>query len=164
MDVLTPEQRRWNMRRIRGKDTKPEVLIRRGLHAAGLRFRLHSRQLPGRPDLIFPRYSAAIFVNGCFWHGHDCTLCKIPATRRTFWTAKIARNAERDRQVIRELLSSSWRVLIVWECSLRGRGRQSVDQVIARCEAFIRNPKLSVWELRGNNMRERPANGLDGIN
>jgi DNA mismatch endonuclease, patch repair protein len=82
MDVLTPEQRRHNMSRIRGKDTRPELLLRRGLHAAGFRFRLHAPDLPGRPDIVFPRYRAAILVHGCFWHGHDCPLFRMPTTRQ----------------------------------------------------------------------------------
>src|ERR1700719_1649815 len=97
-DVLTPEQRRLNMSRIRGRDTKPELLLRRGLHAAGLRFRLHTERLPGRPGLVFPRYRAAILVHGCFWHGHDCPLFKLPATRSEFWASKIAGNRTRDNR------------------------------------------------------------------
>ena len=88
VDVLTPEQRRLNMSRIRGKDTKPELLLRHGLHARGLRYRLHRKDLPGRPDMVFPRYRAAILVHGCFWHGHDCPLFKLPATRREFWAGQ----------------------------------------------------------------------------
>ena len=96
VDVLTPEQRRLNMSRIRGKDTKPELMLRRGLHALGLRFRLHRKDLPGRPDMVFPRYRAAVLVHGCFWHGHDCPLFKWPVTRREFWAVKIEGNRARD--------------------------------------------------------------------
>jgi len=88
VDVLSPEQRRLNMSRIRGRDTKPEMLIRRGLHAQGFRYRLQNRKLPGRPDLVFPRYHAVIFVHGCFWHGHNCPMFKLPGTRQEFWSKK----------------------------------------------------------------------------
>ncbi len=94
MDVLTPEQRRLNMSRIRGRDTKPELQLRKGLHALGYRFRLHVTDLPRPPDMVFPGFSAAIQVNGCFWHGHDCDLFKMPASRHEFWAAKIAANSE----------------------------------------------------------------------
>src|ERR1700710_434307 len=91
-DVHSPEVRSHNMSRIRGRDTKPEMLIRRGLHARGFRFRLHARDLPGRPDLVFPKRSAAVLVHGCFWHGHDCPMFHLPATRPEFWQAKINSN------------------------------------------------------------------------
>lgn len=152
MDVLTPEQRRFNMSRIRGKDTKPEMIIRRGLHAAGLRFRLHAKELPGRPDLIFPRYQAAIQVHGCFWHGHHCPMCRLPATRREFWSAKISDNCKRDQKTSAALLASGWRLLIVWECSLRGRARKSEKEVTSSCTEFILSSKkeaviLGGWQL-----------------
>ncbi len=110
VDVLTPEQRRLNMSRIRGKDTKPELMLRRGLHALGLRFRLHRKDLPGRPDMVFPRYRAAVLVHGCFWHAHDCPLFKWPATRREFWAAKIEGNRARDLRDLAGLAAVGWRV------------------------------------------------------
>lgn len=137
-DVLKPEQRRLNMSRIRGKDTKPEMMLRRGLHAAGLRFRLHVRSLPGRPDLVFPRHKAVIMVHGCFWHGHNCSLFKWPATRPEFWQTKITANQERDQSVLELLLSANWRVLTVWECCLKGRARRPVAEVIEQCARFVR--------------------------
>ncbi|MDR3440593.1 very short patch repair endonuclease [Telmatospirillum sp.] len=139
MDVLTPEQRRLNMSHIRGKDTKPEMLLRRGLHAAGLRFRLHVRDLPGRPDIVFPRYRAIIQVHGCFWHGHGCPLFKMPATRTEFWAEKIARNCARDRRTMEALRAAGWRLLTVWECSLRGPARRMPEDVLERCAAFVRS-------------------------
>jgi DNA mismatch endonuclease (patch repair protein) len=96
-DVLTPEQRRLNMSRIRGRDTKPELLLRRGLHARGFRFRLNRKDLPGCPDLVFPRFRAVMFVHGCFWHWHDCPMFKWPATRTDFWRKKIEGNTKRVR-------------------------------------------------------------------
>ena len=101
VDVLTRAQRKLNMSNIRGRDTKPEKLIRNGLHRLGFRFRLHHKSLPGRPDLVFPRYNAVIFVHGCFWHGHDCPLFKLPATRRSFWLDKISGNFKRDQRTKR---------------------------------------------------------------
>lgn len=142
MDVLSPEQRRLNMSRIRGKDTKPEMLLRRGLHAEGFRYRLHARALPGRPDMIFPRHRAALLVHGCFWHGHDCALFRLPATRSEFWAAKIAANRVRDQQSEAALVACGWRVMTVWECALRGSGRKPLPEVIASCSAFIRGSRL----------------------
>lgn len=138
MDVLTPEQRWHNMSRIRGKDTKPEMLLRRGLHAMGLRYRLHVRDLPGRPDLVFPRHRAVILVHGCFWHGHDCPLFRLPATRPEFWAAKIAGNRTRDQRTAGALHAAGWRVLTVWECCLKGPGRWPLDEVLRECAAFVR--------------------------
>lgn len=128
-DPHTLEQRRRNMSAIRGRDTKPELIVRRGLHAAGLRYRLHGA-LPGKPDLIFPRRRAVVFVHGCFWHGHDCPMFKIPATKEDFWREKIARNQARDVTVQAQLQNSGWRVLTVWECALRGRAKLAPPLVI----------------------------------
>ncbi|MBP6018971.1 MAG: DNA mismatch endonuclease Vsr [Burkholderiaceae bacterium] len=136
-DVLTPEQRQLNMSRIRGRDTKPEMLIRRGLHARGLRYRLQDRSLPGRPDLVFPRHHAVILVHGCFWHGHDCPMFRLPATRREFWSAKIDANRLRDAKAHDALLALGWRVLTVWECSLKGKERLSFGSVLEACVGFI---------------------------
>ena len=136
-DVLTENQRRFNMSRIRGRDTKPEMTIRRGLHARGLRFRLHRADLPGRPDLVFPKYSSVIFVHGCFWHGHGCRMFVWPETRRAFWKEKISRTRERDRQAHRRLKDQGWRVLAVWECALKGPDRRPLNDVLQRCEDFV---------------------------
>jgi DNA mismatch endonuclease (patch repair protein) len=138
VDVLTPIQRQLNMSRIRGRDTKPEMLVRSGLHARGLRFRLQVRDLPGRPDFVFPRYRAVILVHGCFWHGHDCPMFRMPATRTEFWAAKIAVNQKRDASAQTALLELGWRVAIVWECSLKGPARWPIESVIDTCSEFIR--------------------------
>lgn len=129
---------------IRGKDTKPELLIRKGLHALGLRFRLGDRYriggrtLPGRPDLVFPGRRAVILVHGCFWHGHDCHLFKWPKTRPEFWRAKIARNREVDRLAEERLLADGWRVATVWECAIKGRTRlPTLDALISPLEQWI---------------------------
>lgn len=148
-DVLTPDQRQLNMSRIRGRDTKPEMFVRRGLHACGFRYRLQDRQLPGRPDLVFPRYHAVIFVHGCFWHGHDCPMFKLPTTRREFWDAKIASNRSRDERTTTALLESGWRVATVWECSLRGSGRLPKDEVLRRCQAFLLSEEVTEIDISG---------------
>lgn len=108
------------MASIRGKDTKPEMVVRRLLHAMGYRFRLHRRDLPGTPDIVLPGRQAVIFVHGCFWHRHSgCRLAAVPATRRDFWEAKIAANKARDRRAVAQLRRNGWRVAVVWECQTR---------------------------------------------
>lgn len=118
-------------------NTKPEMIIRWGLHALGWRYRLHAKELSGKPDLVFPARGAVIFVQGCFWHGHDCPLFRWPSTREEFWRKKISGNIVRDRRNRKELLERGWRVLNVWECSLKGRNRQPIDEVICQCAAFL---------------------------
>jgi len=119
-DVHTKEQRSFNMSRIRSKDTKPEMLVRKFLHAHGFRFRLHVKDLPGKPDIVLPKYKTVIFVHGCFWHGHDsCYLFKWPKSRSEFWYQKINKNIARDRTNQEKLLELGWRVLIWWECNIR---------------------------------------------
>lgn len=140
-DVLTATQRRFNMSRIRGRDTKPEMMIRRGLHARGFRYRLHNRNLPGKPDMVFPRYHVVILVHGCFWHGHNCPLFKLPATRQEFWSAKIAANRSRDERVMAELLKLGWRIATVWECSIKGPARLPDHEVFDRCQVFLESPE-----------------------
>ena len=126
------------MNRIRGKDTKPEMQLRRGPHAAGLRYRLHASALPGKPDIVLRRYRAVLLIHGCFWHGHDCVLFKMPATRRKFWAKKIAGNRARDERSVAALKRAGWRVLTVWECSLKGPGRRPLAEVIDSCIAFVK--------------------------
>lgn len=115
---------------IRGKNTKPEMMIRKALHARGFRYRIHCKDLPGNPDLCLPKHRAVIFVHGCFWHGHDCHLFKWPKTRPEFWAAKIARNRQVDRIAEAQLLEAGWRVATVWECVLKGRERPPLDDVV----------------------------------
>jgi DNA mismatch endonuclease (patch repair protein) len=116
-------------------------VLRRGLHALGFRFRLHRKDLPGRPDMVFPRYRAAVLVHGCFWHGHDCPLFKWPATRREFWQAKIEGNRARDLRDLTGLAAAGWRVLVVWECALKGPARMPVDAVLAKVTAWLDTDK-----------------------
>jgi DNA mismatch endonuclease, patch repair protein len=115
------------MAAIRSADTKPEMLIRRGLHALGFRFRLHDRSLPGRPDMVLAKYRAVIQVQGCYWHGHNCPVGHPPASRLEYWSPKIQGNQERDARNLSQLNQLGWRVMTVWECALRGTGRRPLD-------------------------------------
>lgn len=124
-DIVDPATRSRMMSAIRGKDTVPEIRLRRSLHAHGFRYRLHDRRFPGRPDLVLPRYRAVCFVHGCFWHRHaGCRYATTPATRTEFWQAKFDANVARDRRHRCELLEAGWRVAVVWECSLRKDGAE----------------------------------------
>ncbi|MCY4292846.1 MAG: very short patch repair endonuclease [Roseovarius sp.] len=119
-DKISKEHRSWVMSRIKNKDTKPEKLLRSLLHREGYRFRLHVRNLPGKPDVVFPKYKTVIFVHGCFWHRHEgCPNATTPKTRVAFWEGKFKRTMERDRQNQRELMALGWRVIVVWECELK---------------------------------------------
>lgn len=119
-DVHTKEQRSYNMSQIKGKDTKPELLVRKFLHAHGFRFRLHDKKLPGKPDIVLPKYKTAIFVHGCFWHGHkNCKYATIPKTRTEWWTVKIDGNKTNDKKKKNALAKEGWKVLTIWQCSLK---------------------------------------------
>ena len=119
-DRLSTQQRHHCMSRIRGKNTKPEILVRKGLHARGFRFRLHNKKLPGSPDIVLPKYGVAIMVNGCFWHGHKgCRYATKPISNVEFWETKIARNRHRDEVTAAHLEALSWTVITIWECELR---------------------------------------------
>ncbi len=118
------------MSAIRGVDTRPEMQIRRGLHARGFRYRLHDHKLPGTPDIVLSKHHAVIFVNGCFWHGHGCPLFRWPATREEFWRAKITGNMERDPVNEAMPRPGGWRSATIWECPLKGRGKLPADAVI----------------------------------
>lgn len=120
MDHLLPEKRSANMRAVRSRHTRPELMVRSALHRAGYRFRLHHRDLPGSPDIILPKWRTVIFVNGCFWHGHEgCRRAKLPSTRTDFWRAKIERNRARDIATTSQLIAMGYRVVTLWECELR---------------------------------------------
>ena len=143
MDKLTPQQRHANMAAIHSKDTKPEMIVRRGLWKRGFRYRLNHKRLPGHPDLVLRKYRTCIFVNGCFWHGHGASLnekgemisdkccCKIPKTNRDFWVAKIRRNKERDKEEQRKLAAMGWHCITVWECELKPSKREETLESIA---------------------------------
>ena len=140
------------MSRIRGRNTKPELMIRKALHARGFRYRVNVASLPGKPDILLPRYRSAILVHGCFWHGHDCPLFRLPATRREFWEAKISRNRERDGEVLKALRAGGWRCLTVWECALRGPGGWVLPEVVDVIEMWIRETSAES-EIRGTRRR-----------
>ena len=150
MDKLTPQQRHTNMAAIRGKDTKPEMIVRRGLWKRGFRYRLNHKRLPGHPDLVLRKYRTCIFVNGCFWHGHrsltpnpspkgegseyiltDSECCKIPKTNREFWVNKIRRNKERDIEDQKRLAAMGWHCITVWECELKPKKREETLESLA---------------------------------
>lgn len=124
-DVMTPEQRSRNMAAIKWKDTKPEMIVRKYLFSRGLRFRVQVRKLPGTPDIVLPKYKTAIFVNGCFWHGHEgCKYFRLPKSNVEFWREKIERNIERDRESMQALFDLGWKVIRVWECELRNKANR----------------------------------------
>ncbi|WP_421760318.1 very short patch repair endonuclease [Devosia sp.] len=147
-DVVDQLTRSRMMSSIRAANTQPELQIRKGLHARGFRFRLHAKDIPGKPDLILPRWHTAIFVHGCFWHGHDCHLFKMPSTRPEFWSAKIERNRTRDATVRRQLDAAGWRDLVIWECALKGKTRPAFGEVVDRTETFLRGNAVT-GEIRG---------------
>ena len=129
-DIVDPAKRSRLMASIRGKNTKPELKVRRGLHQLGVRFRLHRRDLPGSPDLVFPKYQATFFVHGCFWHRHEsCRLAYTPSTNSHKWVEKFDSNVERDRRQIALLQQGGWRVFVIWECALRAK--DSSDLLVA---------------------------------
>lgn len=122
-DFLSPAGRSERMSRIRGRDTAPELVVRRFLHREGFRYRLHVRDLPGRPDIVLPKYGVVIFVNGCFWHAHTCQKGRVPSSRTAFWAEKFKSNRRRDARSRRALRKAGWRVLTVWECSLSTKAK-----------------------------------------
>ena len=156
MDKLTPAQRRHCMSNIRGKDTKPEILVRKGLHARGFRFRLQERKLPGKPDLTLPKYGVAVMVNGCFWHGHEgCRYATKPQNNSEFWDAKIARNRHRDEVTTAHLEALGWTVITVWECELKGKeaARARIDVLAEE----IRRAGAEHEAVRSRRRKDREA-------
>lgn len=139
------------MRAIRHKDTTPELAVRKGLHSAGFRYRLHRKDLPGRPDIVLPKYRAVIFIHGCFWHGHGCHLFKVPQTRPEFWIAKINANKVRDINDASMLRAAGWRILTIWECALKGKKRLSFENLLE---------DIRSWLLYGGASAVIDSNGL----
>jgi DNA mismatch endonuclease (patch repair protein) len=130
-DVHEPETRSYNMGQISGKDTKPEMIVRRFLHSNGFRYRLHVKNLPGKPDLVLPKYNSVIFVHGCFWHAHEnCKYFRIPKTRTKWWKEKLYGNKERDEKNIRQLKEVGWNVIVVWECELKSNKKETCTRLI----------------------------------
>lgn len=150
VDIVDAPTRSRMMSNIRSKNTRPELLFRRSLHARGFRFRLHDKKLPGTPDIVLSRHRAVIFIHGCFWHGHNCSLFKWPGTRVEFWQQKIGRNQTGDVRHYSELASAGWRIAVVWECAIRGRHRRPAEDVTR---------DLADWLISGGThleLREKP--------
>ncbi|MFC0679809.1 very short patch repair endonuclease [Lysobacter korlensis] len=146
MDIISPEQRSALMSRVKGKDTKIELEVRRGLHALGFRFRLgdtyqvDGSKLPGRPDVVLPKFRTVVFVHGCFWHRHCCHLFRLPKTRTDFWEAKIAANQARDARKEAELRALGWNIETIWECQLRGQNADvKADAIGALANRIVSN-------------------------
>ena len=161
-DVHDTATRSRNMAAVRGKDTKPELLIRRGLHGLGFRYRLQAKDLPGRPDLVLPKHRAVIFIHGCFWHGHDCHLFRLPGTRTQFWEQKISSNRERDCRTLLALSQRQWRTGIVWECAVRGRGSIGVGPALEQLAEWLRNDVPAIvlpGRETGDRNRKAPGPG-----
>lgn len=137
IDIVSPHTRSRMMSGIKGKNTKQEILIRKALFKRGFRYRLHERNIPGRPDLVLKKHNAVVFINGCFWHCHDCHLFKWPQTRTEFWSKKLDSNRLRDIRNQQQLEKEGWRVLIVWECAIRGRQKQPLDKIVDRIESWL---------------------------
>lgn len=133
MDVHSPEKRNYNMSRIKGKNTRPELLVRKWLWAQGYRYRLHRKGLPGKPDIVFPGRKKAVFVHGCFWHKHNCKYFKWPQTRTGFWKKKINENIRRDQKNYRALVDNDWDYFVVWECQIRGEH----TEILVQLKSFI---------------------------
>lgn len=137
------------MRAIKSQNTWPEILIRRGLHAAGFRYRLHAKNLPGKPDMVLPKYKVVIFINGCFWHGHRCHLAHLPKTRTEFWLAKISANMSRDALTYQHLMKTDWRIALIWECAIRGETKLDIKFLIDELEKWLLVPESKSIELSG---------------
>ena len=154
MDIVDKQTRSRMMANIRGKNTAAEIAVRKRLFAAGFRYRLYDSRLPGKPDIVLPRYKTVIFIHGCFWHGHDCPLYKIPSTRTDFWKNKIEGNRKRDILNKSKLIRLSWRVVSIYECSWRlSKTNQEIrfDQIITRVKDFILHGTNRTLTIQGTN-------------
>lgn len=165
MDTVDSKTRSRIMAAIRGKDTKPELLVRSLLHRAGFRFRLHASELPGRPDIVLPKHGAVIQVHGCFWHGHDCPRFKMPKTRRRFWSDKIGTNRKRDQKNKLELIELGWRVAVVWECALAGKSTTAQQRVSRRLVRWILSDqeKTVISSRKSILMKKDQTNEIKGL-
>ena len=139
-DVVNAETRRRMMSGIRGKDTRPELLIRSCLHRMGFRFRVHNRKLAGKPDIVLKKYQAVIFIHGCFWHRHECYFFKWPKTRPEYWKNKINGNVHNDQKVVKTLSESGWRICIVWECAIKG-AKKDINSVVDAISEWLTSDK-----------------------
>ncbi len=150
-DIVTPEKRSRMMSGIRGKDTRCELVIRKGLHRKGFRYRLHDSSLPGKPDVVLPRYKATILVNGCFWHGHDCHLFKWPSSRAEFWKTKIEGNQQKDEETLAKLSAMGWRALVIWECTTKGKEKWPMERMLSTIADWV-IMGTEYLELRGSDV------------
>jgi DNA mismatch endonuclease, patch repair protein len=150
-DIVDPATRSRMMSAIRGKDTKPEILVRKGLHSKGFRYRLHVAHLPGKPDIVLSKYRAVVMINGCFWHRHNCNMFHWPKSNRQFWRKKLNRNAKVDKKNIDTLLQEDWRVQVIWECALRGQGRLPETMLMNRIARWIKS-KTRLSEIEGRQV------------
>ena len=153
-DTVDQKTRSRIMSAVKGKDTQFEMAIRKGLFAKGFRYRLHVKSLPGKPDIVLPRYKAVVLVSGCFWHGHHCCLSALPVTHREFWETKIRTNRANDNKVRRLLRTGGWRVLTIWQCAVKGPGRFPIGEVLDQAEDWIVGG-LDEAEIRGRSVRLR---------
>lgn len=153
-DVVSREVRSRMMAGIRGKNTRPELLVRSGLFALGYRFRLHDHRLPGRPDLVFRKHHAVIFVHGCFWHRHRCPLFKWPTSNVEFWRKKISGNAKVDRRASAALTQAGWRILTIWECAIKRARPDELRKIIARAAGWLESRSRSL-EIAGKVAKRR---------
>jgi DNA mismatch endonuclease, patch repair protein len=157
-DVVDAATRSRMMAGIQGKNTKPELAVRSNLHRLGLRFTLGGHQLPGRPDLVFPRYETVVFVHGCFWHAHNCSCFRLPSSNSDFWQQKLQGNVVRDKQRIRELHALGWRTVVIWECAVRLATKQLTTEPYMSARDWIVNYDASYFEIstgRGNGFSKR---------
>ena len=138
VDIVSAATRSRMMSAVRSRNTAPELAIRRGLHSRGFRYRLHVRALPGSPDIVLPKWRTVLFVDGCFWHGHNCHLFRLPATRQQWWREKIDGNIARDSRAVEALTSEGWKVIRIWECALRGRVARGVEETIDLVEQMVK--------------------------
>lgn len=143
-DIVPPEVRSRMMAGIQGKNTLPEILVRKEMHRRGYRYRLHASGLPGKPDMVFPRFRAVVFIHGCFWHGHDCALFRLPATRPEFWKDKIDRNRQHDARVTTALLVAGWRVAVIYECTVKRRRQADIAAVVDQLEQWLTGNATSI--------------------
>lgn len=149
MDRLTKEQRHRNMAAIHGRDTKPEMIVRKFLFSRGFRYRLNHPRFPGHPDLVLRKYRTVIFVNGCFWHGHDnCKYFRLPKTNIDFWSNKIERNKERDKKEQRQLVAMGWHCIAIWECQLKAKVRQQTLEALkyTLCHIYLEDRRIKAYE------------------
>ncbi len=149
-DIVSRKKRSEMMSGIRSRNTTPELVTRKALHKLGFRFRLHQSGLPGKPDLVFQKYKAVIFTHGCFWHSHKCHLFKWPSSRPSFWREKINGNRKKDKKSIEKLFSEKWRVLVIWECALKGKSKLKPKKLFSTASRWLKS-KEKFLELHGRN-------------